>query len=36
MKEWFKKHLVNMKNGKIAVEQDFMDFLNFYKQLGIM
>ena len=28
--------LVNMKNGKIAVEQDFMDFLNFYKQLGIM
>ena len=28
--------LVNMKNGKIAVEQDFMDFLNFYKQLGTM
>jgi len=28
--------LVKMKNGKIAVEQDFMDFLNFYKQLGIM
>ena len=28
--------LVKMKDGKIAVEQDFMDFLSFYKQLGIM
>ena len=28
--------LVKMKNGKIAAEQDYMDFLDFYKQLGLM
>lgn len=28
--------LVKMKDGKIASEQDFMDFLDFYKQLGLM
>jgi hypothetical protein len=25
-----------MKDGKIASEQDFMDFLAFYTQLGLM
>ena len=28
--------LVKMKDGKIASEQDFMDFLAFYTQLGLM
>ena len=28
--------LIKMKDGKIAVEQDFMDFLSFYSQLGLM
>ena len=28
--------LVRMKNGKIAAEQDFMDLLDFYTQLGLM
>ena len=28
--------LVKMKNGKIFSEQDFMDFLDFYTQLGLM
>ena len=28
--------LVMMKNGKIAAEQDFMDLLDFYTQLGLM
>ena len=28
--------LVKMKDGKIAQEQDFMDNLAFYKQLGLM
>tara|TARA_B100000900_G_scaffold123700_1_gene104339 strand:- start:3023 stop:3547 length:525 start_codon:yes stop_codon:yes gene_type:complete len=28
--------LVKMKAGKIAAEQDFMDLLNFYTQLGLM
>ena len=28
--------LVIMKDGKIAQEQDFMDYLDLYKQLGLM
>ena len=28
--------LIKMKDGKIVAEQDFMDFLSFYKQLGLM
>jgi steroid delta-isomerase-like uncharacterized protein len=28
--------LVKMKSGKIAAEQDFMDLLDFYTQLGLM
>jgi hypothetical protein len=28
--------LVKMKDGKIAQEQDFMDYLAFYQQLGLM
>ena len=28
--------LVKMKAGKIAAEQDFMDLLDFYTQLGLM
>ena len=28
--------LVEMKDGKIATEQDFMDLLDFYTQLGLM
>jgi steroid delta-isomerase-like uncharacterized protein len=28
--------LVKMKNGKIAAEQDYFDFLDFYTQLGLM
>ena len=28
--------LVIMKDGKIVQEQDFMDYLDFYKQLGLM
>ena len=28
--------LVKMKDGKIVAEQDFMDFLSFYTQLGLM
>ena len=28
--------LVKMKDGKIAQEQDFMDNLSFYQQLGLM
>lgn len=28
--------LVKMKDGKIAAEQDHMDFLSFYTQLGLM
>ena len=28
--------LIRMKEGKIAAEQDFMDFLSFYKQLGLL
>ena len=28
--------LVKMKDGKIASEQDYMDFLSFYTQLGLM
>ena len=28
--------LVKMKDGKIAAEQDYMDFLSFYTQLGLM
>ena len=28
--------LVQMKDGKIAAEQDYMDFLAFYKQLGLL
>ena len=28
--------LIEMKNGKIAAEQDTMDYLSFYKQLGLM
>ena len=28
--------LIKMKNGKIAAEQDTMDYLSFYKQLGLM
>lgn len=28
--------LVKMKDGKIAAEQDFMDLLDFYTQLGLM
>ena len=28
--------LVKMKAGKIASEQDFMDLLDFYTQLGLM
>tara|TARA_Y100000768_G_scaffold340582_1_gene284543 strand:- start:1268 stop:1792 length:525 start_codon:yes stop_codon:yes gene_type:complete len=28
--------LIKMKDGKIAEEQDFMDFLSFYTQLGLM
>ena len=28
--------LVRMKDGKIAAEQDFMDLLDFYTQLGLM
>ena len=28
--------LVKMKDGKIAQEQDFMDNLAFYQQLGLM
>ena len=28
--------LIKMKDGKIATEQDFMDFLSFYSQLGLM
>ena len=28
--------LVKMKNGKIFSEQDFMDLLDFYTQLGLM
>ena len=29
-------NLVEMKDGKIAAEQDFMDLLDFYTQLGLM
>ena len=28
--------LIKMKDGKIVAEQDFMDFLSFYTQLGLM
>tara|TARA_B100001057_G_scaffold108032_1_gene105689 strand:- start:37 stop:573 length:537 start_codon:yes stop_codon:yes gene_type:complete len=28
--------LVKMKNGRISAEQDFMDLLDFYTQLGLM
>ena len=28
--------LVQMKDGKIAAEQDYMDFLAFYKQRGLL
>jgi hypothetical protein len=28
--------LVKMKHGKIAQEQDFLDNLSFYKQLGLI
>tara|TARA_B100001027_G_C16071566_1_gene243239 strand:- start:7 stop:531 length:525 start_codon:yes stop_codon:yes gene_type:complete len=28
--------LVEMKDGKVAAEQDFMDLLDFYTQLGLM
>ena len=28
--------LIKMKEGKIVAEQDFMDFLSFYTQLGLM
>ena len=28
--------LIKMKDGKIVSEQDFMDFLSFYTQLGLM
>ena len=28
--------LIKMKDGKIAAEQDYMDFLGFYTQLGLL
>ena len=28
--------LIKMKDGKIAAEQDYMDFLSFYTQLGLL
>ena len=28
--------LIKMKDGKIASEQDYMDFLSFYTQLGLL
>ena len=28
--------LIKMKDGKIATEQDYMDFLSFYTQLGLL